>query len=91
MERFAPGFRECILARHSRNTVEMQAWDENLIGGDINGGAIDWKTIFPASDLASLCNTAEKGISLLVIDPAWSSGARYVRLLGSALGVRLAG
>lgn len=46
VERFAPGFQECILARHSRNTAEMQAWDENLIGGDINGGAIDWKQFF---------------------------------------------
>lgn len=46
VERFAPGFQECVLARHSRNTVEMQAWDENLIGGDINGGAIDWKQFF---------------------------------------------
>lgn len=46
VERFAPGFRECVLARHASNTLEMQAWDENLIGGDINGGASDWKQFF---------------------------------------------
>jgi phytoene dehydrogenase-like protein len=38
VERFAPGFRECILARAAHGPAEMQAWDENLVGGDINGG-----------------------------------------------------
>jgi phytoene dehydrogenase-like protein len=43
IERFAPGFRECVLARAEHATYKMQAWNENLIGGDINGGAIDWR------------------------------------------------
>jgi phytoene dehydrogenase-like protein len=38
IERFAPGFRECVLARAVHNTAQMQAWNPNLIGGDINGG-----------------------------------------------------
>jgi phytoene dehydrogenase-like protein len=38
VERFAPGFRECILARAVFNTQEMQTWNANLVGGDINGG-----------------------------------------------------
>ena len=40
IERFAPGFRECILARAVHTPAQMQAWDENLVGGDINGGAV---------------------------------------------------
>ncbi len=40
VERFAPGFRECILARAEHTTADMQSWDENLVGGDINGGAL---------------------------------------------------
>jgi phytoene dehydrogenase-like protein len=40
IERFAPGFRECILARAVHTPAQMQAWDENLIGGDIVGGAV---------------------------------------------------
>jgi phytoene dehydrogenase-like protein len=40
IERFAPGFRECILARATHTPAEMQAWDENLVGGDIVGGAV---------------------------------------------------
>ena len=40
MERFAPGFRDCILARSAEHVADMQAWDENLAGGDIVGGAL---------------------------------------------------
>jgi phytoene dehydrogenase-like protein len=40
LERFAPGFRECILARAVHTPAQMQAWDENLVGGDIVGGAM---------------------------------------------------
>lgn len=39
VERFAPGFQECILARRSWSPTEMQQWNPNLIGGDLNGGA----------------------------------------------------
>jgi phytoene dehydrogenase-like protein len=39
VERFAPGFRDCILARATHNPAQMQRWNENLVGGDINGGA----------------------------------------------------
>ena len=39
VERFAPGFREVILARHAINARELEARNPNLIGGDINGGA----------------------------------------------------
>jgi phytoene dehydrogenase-like protein len=39
MERFAPGFRQRILARHTRNTVAYETYNPNIIGGDISGGA----------------------------------------------------
>ena len=39
VERFAPGFRDCIVARSVHGPADMQALNENLIGGDINGGA----------------------------------------------------
>lgn len=41
VERFAPGFRDRILARHTMNTRMMQRHGENYIGGDINGGVAD--------------------------------------------------
>ncbi|HEX5151597.1 MAG TPA: NAD(P)/FAD-dependent oxidoreductase [Parafilimonas sp.] len=39
IERFAPGFRDCILAKHEMNCEAMQEYNSNYIGGDINGGA----------------------------------------------------
>ena len=41
IERFAPGFRDRILARHTFSPAALQAWDANLVGGDIVGGAAD--------------------------------------------------
>ncbi|MFD2572053.1 phytoene desaturase family protein [Spirosoma soli] len=41
VERFAPGFRDRILARHTMNTAQMEVYNPNYIGGDINGGIID--------------------------------------------------
>jgi phytoene dehydrogenase-like protein len=41
IERFAPGFRDRILARHAMNTVELEQYNANYIGGDINGGVQD--------------------------------------------------
>lgn len=39
VERFAPGFRACILARHTIRAAEMEQHNANLAGGDITGGA----------------------------------------------------
>jgi phytoene dehydrogenase-like protein len=40
IERFAPGFRDCVLARRASNAAELARWDPNLLGGDISGGAM---------------------------------------------------
>jgi phytoene dehydrogenase-like protein len=39
IERFAPGFRDCVLARHSTSGADLGKANANLVGGDINGGA----------------------------------------------------
>jgi phytoene dehydrogenase-like protein len=41
IERFAPGFRERILARHVRSAVDMEAYNPNYIGGDVVTGSND--------------------------------------------------
>jgi phytoene dehydrogenase-like protein len=41
MERFAPGFRDRILARVTTSPAQQEAYDPNCIGGDIAGGAND--------------------------------------------------
>jgi phytoene dehydrogenase-like protein len=40
IERFAPGFRDCILARRASGSEALADWDPNLIGGDVSGGAM---------------------------------------------------
>jgi phytoene dehydrogenase-like protein len=41
IERFAPGFRDCILARHVSPPAELERMNANLLGGDISGGAMN--------------------------------------------------
>ncbi len=41
IERFAPGFRDCILARRVFFPTDLESMNGNLIGGDIGGGALD--------------------------------------------------
>ncbi|MPR35822.1 phytoene desaturase family protein [Salmonirosea aquatica] len=43
VERFAPGFQDTILARSTLNTAQVEHWNPNCIGGDINGGNMDWR------------------------------------------------
>jgi phytoene dehydrogenase-like protein len=43
-ERFAPGFRDLILARHTLSPRDLEAANANLVGGAINGGLQDLRT-----------------------------------------------
>ncbi len=43
IERFAPGFKDRILARHTMDTAALEAHNANEVGGDIAGGASDWR------------------------------------------------
>lgn len=45
IERFAPGFRERVLAKKTMNTAELQHTNANLVGGDINGGVMDLRQL----------------------------------------------
>jgi phytoene dehydrogenase-like protein len=46
IERFAPGFRDVILARHRMGPAEMERRNANIVGGDIAGGASDVGQLF---------------------------------------------
>jgi phytoene dehydrogenase-like protein len=47
IERFAPGFSGLILARSVRTAADMERYNPNYIGGDINSGAATlWQTVF---------------------------------------------
>jgi phytoene dehydrogenase-like protein len=41
IERFAPGFRDIVLARRATGPAALEAGNPNMVGGDINGGAAD--------------------------------------------------
>jgi phytoene dehydrogenase-like protein len=46
VERFAPGFRERILARSALGPAELERYNANYVGGDINGGAATLSQLF---------------------------------------------
>ena len=46
VERFAPGFRQRILARHVFSPAAMERHNPNLVGGDFSGGALDVRQFF---------------------------------------------
>ena len=46
IERFAPGFRDLILARSSMGPAEIERYNANYVGGDINGGLQDIRQLF---------------------------------------------
>ena len=46
VERFAPGFRDLILARSAMGPAEVEAHNPNYVGGDINGGVQDLRQLF---------------------------------------------
>jgi phytoene dehydrogenase-like protein len=54
VERFAPGFRDLILARATHGPAQMERYDANYVGGDINGGIQDARQLvfrpWPALD-----------------------------------------
>lgn len=46
IERFAPGFRECVLERRAWSPAQLIQRDANLVGGDIVGGLASWRQLF---------------------------------------------
>lgn len=63
IERFAPGFRETVLARHVSNPANLESMDANLVGGDIGGGVVDIRQ-FLFRPTRSLYATSAKNIYL---------------------------
>lgn len=63
VERFAPGFRDTIRATHTFSAAEMERYNANYIGGDINGGVVNIAQLFnrPAFRLSPY-RTSAKGL-----------------------------
>ena len=73
IERFAPGFRNRILARATRNSVEMERYNPNYVGGDINGGIQDLRQLF-TRPVASLDPYATPARGLYICSSATPPG-----------------
>jgi phytoene dehydrogenase-like protein len=52
LERFAPGFEDVVLARHTMTSADLEAYNANYVGGDISGGAHDGLQLFARPRLA---------------------------------------
>ena len=63
IERFAPGFKDCILARSVLSPANLEKRNANLVGGDIGGGAVILSQLF-TRPTASLYRTPLKGVYL---------------------------
>jgi phytoene dehydrogenase-like protein len=69
LERFAPGFRDLVLHRATRNSADYEAYDMNYVGGDINAGRAglyqsaigptpSWSRYKTAADGVYLCSSS---------------------------------
>jgi phytoene dehydrogenase-like protein len=65
VERFAPGFRDRILARHILGPADLQARNANLVGGDVGGGSYRLRqVVFRPLPAASPYRTPLRGLFL---------------------------
>lgn len=63
IERFAPGFRDCIIARSVLTPADLERHNPNLVGGDINGGIQDLSQMFLRPTMR-LYSTSKDGLYL---------------------------
>ena len=61
IERFAPGFRDCIIAKKVSPPAALESYNANLVGGNINGGSQDIRQLF-LRPTARLYSTPTKGL-----------------------------
>lgn len=63
IERFAPGFRDRVLARHTMSAAELEQYNANYVGGDINGGVQDFLQLFTRPTIRPVpYSTPDKGL-----------------------------
>ena len=63
IDRFAPGFRDTILARSVMSPADFERYNPNLVGGDINGGIQDLAQMFLRPTMR-MYSTSKEGLYL---------------------------
>ena len=87
VERFAPGFRDRILARATRSPAQMEAYDANDVGGDINGGIQDIRQlVFRPVAVARSVPPRRRAVPVLVLGAARRRRPRDERVPRRAVG-----
>ena len=86
IERFAPGFRDLILARSVRTAADLDRYNPNYVGGDINSGAgtlrqtlLGPTRLALAGALEPVPDRAARRLPVLGVHPAGRRRARHVR------------
>ncbi len=77
VERFAPGFRDRILARSTLGPAAMETYDANYVGGDINGGI---------QDIRQLCSVPGRRAIRIVSATGSTSAHRRPRRAEASMG-----
>jgi phytoene dehydrogenase-like protein len=86
IERFAPGFRDLILARAVRTAAEMEQHNPNYVGGDINSGAGTLRqTVFRPASRWNPYRTALPGVYLCSASTPPGGGVHGMCGSGAAL------
>ena len=80
VERFAPGFRELVLARAATGPADFERRNRNIVGGDINGGSLDLGQLFfrPVRKLVPYRTSAQGSVPVFVRDTAGWWRPRHV-------------
>ena len=81
LERFAPGFRDVVLARHVADSSWYEAYNENLIGGDIAGGSHGGLQLLlrPATGRAPVPDVQPAAVRVLGVDASRRRRPWHVR------------
>jgi phytoene dehydrogenase-like protein len=101
IERFAPGFREQILGRHTMTAMQLEGHNPNMIGGDIGGGANDlrqfltrpfarWNPYTTPNERLFLCSSSTPpGGGVHGMSGYWAASAALKRAFGRDAPTRL--
>lgn len=97
IERFAPGFRDVIVARATRSALEMEHYNQNYVGGDINGGYAALRQLFfrpvakvdpyatPAPDIFLCSSSTPPGGGVHGMCGYWAARSVLSRVFGRTL------
>ena len=96
IERFAPGFRDLVLARHTMSARELEQDNSNYVGGDISGGVSDlWQLFFrpiarldpyttPAPNIFLCSSSTPPGGGVHGMCGYWAARSALARVFGRA-------